>query len=110
LDGRPRGHVQPPRTRAKISNYHNAGKGMREIAQFMGISMETVSRWVRKYEAEGNVETRPRPGRPRVTTAEEDERLIQEAGRTPQKTAVILTRETELRCYPTTTRRHTRKH
>ncbi|KAG7163052.1 putative histone-lysine N-methyltransferase 2D-like 2, partial [Homarus americanus] len=93
IDGRPLVHVRPPRThanrpvvitrRAKIIGYHNAGERIREIVLLMGIFKETARRWVGRYEAEGNVETRP--GQPRVTTAEEDERLIQDAGRTPQK-------------------------
>ncbi|KAK3891784.1 hypothetical protein Pcinc_004325 [Petrolisthes cinctipes] len=71
----------------------------------MGISRATVRLWLRRYEAEGHVLTRPRPGRPRVTTKEDDERLRRAVERNPQMTAVTLTREAELPCHVVTTRR-----
>ncbi|KAK3881418.1 hypothetical protein Pcinc_014138 [Petrolisthes cinctipes] len=115
MEVRPRGRARPARTRADrpevimrrtlIVGYHAAGKGIREISQLMGISRATVRLWLRRYEAEGHVLTRPRPGRPRVTTNEDDERLRRAVERNPQMTAVTLTREAELPCHVVTTRR-----
>ncbi|KAK3895735.1 hypothetical protein Pcinc_000658 [Petrolisthes cinctipes] len=115
MEVRPRGRARPARTQADrpevimrrtlIVGYHAAGKGIREISQLMGISRATVRLWLRRYEAEGHVLTRPRPERPRVTTKEDDERLRRAVERNPQMTAVTLTREAELPCHVVTTRR-----
>lgn len=40
------------------------GRSVRTIAYETGSSMTTVSRWIRRWKREGNVNTRPRPGRP----------------------------------------------
>lgn len=119
MDARPQGRVRGPRThanrpevitrRALIVGYHNAGKGIREISRLMGISTATVQLWVNRFEAEGHVLTRARPGGPRVTTAEEDERLRQAAERRPLDNAIKLTRDVGLHCSPVTTRRRLRE-
>lgn len=117
MNGQPRGRT--PRTRANrpevitrrtlIVGHHQAGKGIREISRLLGISTNTVTLWVRRFEEEGHVLTRPRSGGPRVTTQEEDERLLQAADRRPRDTAVKFTRDTGLRCHPVTTRRRLRE-
>lgn len=85
MDVRPR-QVRPPRTRAnrpevimrraRIIGYYEAGKGLREISHLLGISRGTVRLWVRRYEEEGHVLTRPRSGGPRITTPAEDQQII----------------------------------
>ncbi|KAG7155340.1 putative helix-turn-helix HTH_28 domain containing protein 9 [Homarus americanus] len=82
MEVQPQCHVRPPRTRAnrpevitsrgRIIGYHEAGKEIRETSRLLGISRDTVRLWVRRYEEEGHVLTRPRPGRPRVTTPAAD--------------------------------------
>ncbi|KAG7169076.1 putative helix-turn-helix HTH_28 domain containing protein 4 [Homarus americanus] len=74
IEVQPQRHVRPPRKRAnrpevitsrgRIIGYHEARKGIREISRLLGISRDTVRLWVRRYEEEGHVLTRPRPGRP----------------------------------------------
>lgn len=41
------------------------GWSVRVIAQHTGTSVTTVYRWIRRWEREGNVETRNKSGRPR---------------------------------------------
>ncbi|KAG7157945.1 hypothetical protein Hamer_G031635, partial [Homarus americanus] len=75
--------MRPPRARANwpevitrhtmIVAYHEAGKGIREINRLLGISRDTVRLW------EGQVLTRPRPGRTRVIMREEDQQIRREA-------------------------------
>ncbi|KAK3893585.1 hypothetical protein Pcinc_002650 [Petrolisthes cinctipes] len=71
----------------------------------MGLSRNTVKAWVRRYEEEGHVRTRPRPGRPRVTTPQQDAAIYATSVRTPFKTAITLTRELDLPCSIRTTRK-----
>lgn len=114
VQGRGRG-LRPPNTQADrpevicrrsliVGRYH-AGMSVNEISRVMGISKNTVRLWIRRYEEEGHVTTRPRSGRPRVTSPDADKRLVAAAREAPKKTAVTLTHELELQCDPVTTRR-----
>lgn len=53
--------------------------------------------------------TKPRSGRPRVTTQEEDVRLLAAIEDTPKKTVVEVTRDLHLPCHPETCRRRLHK-
>lgn len=46
------------------------GVSIREIAVRTGISVTTVYRWLRRWQREGTVSTRPRSGRPRMMARE----------------------------------------
>ncbi|KAG7158022.1 hypothetical protein Hamer_G014905 [Homarus americanus] len=52
---------------------------------------DTVRLWARRYEEEGHVLTRPRLGRPRVTTPAADQQIQRAAERAPLSTAVHVT-------------------
>ncbi|KAG7159577.1 putative Helix-turn-helix domain-containing protein 2 [Homarus americanus] len=119
MEVQPQRHVRPPRTRAnrpevitscgRIIGYHEAGKGLQEISRLLGISRDTVRLWVRRHEEEGHVLTRPRPGRPRVTTPAADQQIQRAADGAPLSTTVRITRETGVQCHPITTRRRIRE-
>ncbi|KAK4328534.1 hypothetical protein Pmani_001011 [Petrolisthes manimaculis] len=68
-----------------IIEYHEAGKSINEISLLMGLSKPTVWMWIRRFE-EGHVETRPRSGRPRKITPQQDAMLVNAARRAPQST------------------------
>lgn len=112
--GRGRGYVVP-RNRANraevitqrsiIVGLHAGGTSKSEIARRLGISRRTVQLWVQRYEEEGNVLTRRRPGRPRVSSGDDDARLVEAAVENPLTTAVALTRDVPMPCHPVTTRR-----
>ncbi|KAG7161042.1 hypothetical protein Hamer_G031469, partial [Homarus americanus] len=116
MEIQPQRHVRPPRTRAnrpevitsrgRIIGYHEAEKGIREN---LSPSWDTVRLWGRRYEEEGHVLTRPRPGRPRVTTPAADQQIQRAAERAPLSTAVRLRRETGVQCQLITTRRRIRE-
>ncbi|KAK4316785.1 hypothetical protein Pmani_012088 [Petrolisthes manimaculis] len=91
--------------RALIVGNYDAGKSINEISRLMGISKTTVRLWIRRYEGEGHVMTRPRSGRPKVTSQDDEDRLIAAARQSPKTTAVSWTRELQLPCHPITTRR-----
>ena len=50
-----------------------AGTSMRAAAHQVKTSPATVSKWWNRYQAQGNVDDLPRSGRPRVTSAAEEE-------------------------------------
>lgn len=117
-EGRGRRHA--PRTRAnrpevirhrgEIIGRYKSGQSLKEISRQMAIHIKSVRLWVKRYEAEGHVETRPRPGRPRVTSPDDDRRLISAAEQclkktTVKKATVTLTRELGLQCHVSTARR-----
>ncbi|KAK4329208.1 hypothetical protein Pmani_000436 [Petrolisthes manimaculis] len=91
--------------RALIVGNYDAGKSINEISRLMGISKTTVRLWIRRYEGEGHVMTRPRSGLPKVTSQDDEDRLIAAARQSPKTTAVSWTRELQLPCHPITTRR-----
>ncbi|KAG7162737.1 hypothetical protein Hamer_G028959 [Homarus americanus] len=70
---------------------------------------DTVRLCVKRYEEEGHVLTRPRTGRPRVTTPAAYQQIQRAAERAPLSTAVLITRETGVQCHPKTTRRRIRE-
>lgn len=119
MEGRGRAQIRPPNThanrpevicrRAMIVGRYSAGQTISEISRSLGISRKTVKRWLRRYEEEGDVKTRARPGRPRVTSPEDDRRLLEAANMNSQRTAVTLTREAGMRCHVVTTRRRLRE-
>lgn len=88
--------------RSMSIGYHAAGKS---ISRLMDLSKPTVRMWIRRFE-EGHVETRPRSGRPRNITPQQDAMLVNAARRAPHLTAVSLTSELQLTCHPSTSRRH----
>ncbi|KAG7155774.1 putative winged helix-turn-helix domain containing protein 11 [Homarus americanus] len=108
MEVQPQRHVRPPRTRANRPEVIRS-RGRIRISRLLGISRDTVRLWVRRYEEGGHVLTRPRPGRPRVTTPAADQQIQRAAERAPLSTAVRITRETGVQCHPITTRRRIRE-
>lgn len=78
--------------RGMITGRYHANQSISEISRDMGISKNSVKRWILRYEAEGHVNTRPRPGRPRITTPLQDGLLFTAARQSPFKTSITLTR------------------
>lgn len=78
--------------RGLIIGRYQANQSISEISRALGLCRNTVTKWIRRYEEEGHVTTRPRSGRPRITTMEQDVRLNDAAAQAPFKTSLTLTR------------------
>lgn len=92
--------------RGRIVGMHEAGASVTEIGRVTGVDNQTVRKWIRRWEEEGRpLKTRPRSGRPRCTTRQDDSYILDAARRQPVTTAVEITRDLELPCSVTTTRR-----
>ena len=59
--------------RSRIIGMVEAGLQYAEVARRLGIHRSTVGRTVRRYGATGSTAELPRSGRPRVTTARDDQ-------------------------------------
>jgi len=59
------------------------GFSVREIARELGRRPNTVQRWLSRYDATGELNNAPRPGRPRCTTRDEDVRFCERAVQNP---------------------------
>lgn len=59
--------------RAAIITLHTEGYSISEIARQVGVRRSTVTRWIERHLATGATGNLKRSGRPRCTTAEEDE-------------------------------------
>ena len=92
--------------RGAIIGMRDAGMNKAAIARTMGLNVKIVTKWINRFDGEGSVATRPRSGRPRIITAEDDQRIVQTVMENPHSSAVDLTQELGLPCNPETTRRH----
>ena len=82
-----------------------SGKSVeREISEMAGVSVSTVNRLIRRWQEEGSVKTKPRSGRPRVTTHEGVNHMLDSIQERPMLNAVKLTHDLQLPCHPRTTR------
>lgn len=59
-----------------------------DIARLVDTSIQTVHKWVQKYEQDGNVERKLVPGRPRITTAQQNNAMVEYLKENPFSTAV----------------------
>ena len=75
------------------------------IAREMGCSRNTVALWLRRWEESENLSDRPRPGKARVTSAEEDGKIFEEVQRSPITNAEIIRTNLQLNCDTRTVRR-----
>ncbi|KAL1516353.1 hypothetical protein ABEB36_000272 [Hypothenemus hampei] len=80
--------------RAQIIIYLRDGMPIRNVAQIMNVSKNTELNIKLRWEAEGTIEKRQPPGRPRITTPEEDNALVQYLAQNPFEIARSAIRET----------------
>ncbi|KAK4294105.1 hypothetical protein Pmani_033245 [Petrolisthes manimaculis] len=62
--------------RGRIIGLWESGMPTREFALTTGVSQRSVQRWIKRFEEEGSLHTKPRSGRPRVTTPVNDARIL----------------------------------
>lgn len=67
------------------------GMSAREISLETGASLCTVYRWVRRWQEEGNVETRPYRGRPRASSSSSSSSPAAVASQTTSTAATVRT-------------------
>lgn len=60
----------------QIVALHNQGLDKKAISNQLGISRPTVATWIKRDEDGEHMSSRPRFGRPRISTVEEDRLVI----------------------------------
>ena len=74
-------HPEMPRLsvaeRNQIVGMHLSGRSCRDIASSFPTSKSSVHKVLQKFATDGTVNDRPRSGRPKKTTANEDQRILQ---------------------------------
>lgn len=63
--------------RGKIIDMWESGIPVATIAQQLGHSRTTIYTWITRWKEEGSLETRPRGGKSRVTTPEEEAKILE---------------------------------
>lgn len=90
--------------RGQIIRMWELGTPNVRIAEQVGVCRSTVQKWIRRFEEEGKTEAKPRSGRPKCTTGEQDGQILELAASRPLVTAVTITRTLNLACNPQTVR------
>ena len=62
--------------RIVAATLHKEGMSLKQIAEHISRSVSTVSDVIRRFKATEQFENRPRSGRPKISTAREDRKLI----------------------------------
>lgn len=97
------------RLRASLVALWEMGMTARGIAQETRVSVTTVYRWIRRWHMEGHLDNKPRAGRPRITSQEEDEAIKAAVAQRPLRTAVDVVRSLRLSCNLRTVQRRLRE-
>ena len=71
-----------------------AGMSYRQVAQRMNCTYRTIQRLMERNDATGSVIDRPRSGRPRITSRQQDRQIVLSQFRNRFQTAAQLARET----------------
>lgn len=85
-------------TRTSIISLHGAGLSNGEIARTLDISRNTVALWIKRFEESGTILNKPRSGRPRCTTTEEDEVIRAVITNDPFATAATIREKHGISC------------
>ncbi|KAK3884905.1 hypothetical protein Pcinc_010879 [Petrolisthes cinctipes] len=76
--------------RGRIIGMWECGKSSRDIAHMTGVSVRTVNRWINRWREEGSVKTKPRSGRPKVTSRDDVARILDTIHERPKTNTVQL--------------------
>lgn len=91
--------------RGQYVGMREAGLSISEIARQMGVSRPTVRLWLERYDTSGSLKDLPRSGRPRVTNAAENERIVRDIAEHPFTNAVAVRSRLQLDVSVRTVRR-----
>ena len=76
--------------RGKSICMHQSGQSISSISEHLGIHLTTVARWIKIDEEDGYLSTRPKNGRPKLTTVAQHQQIFQHSRKNPKKTCVEL--------------------
>lgn len=82
--------------RGRIIEMRSRGLSPTEIANELGVSRETVYRWLQRWDGEGDIQDRPRSGAPKKTTEEEDKAIREATAVNHLKTCVGIKQDLQL--------------
>jgi transposase len=91
--------------RSAIVTLHRVGWTQRDIAESLHCSENTVQLWVNRWEEDRSVADRERSGRPRCTSEDTDQDIMQHADAHPSHNPKDIVRELELDASARTVRR-----
>lgn len=75
--------------KARIVSLRNDGHHkLADIARLADTSIPTVRKLIQKYNLDQNIKRKPIPGRPRITTAQQNEEMVEYLKKNPFSTAV----------------------
>ncbi|KAK4306668.1 hypothetical protein Pmani_021525 [Petrolisthes manimaculis] len=92
-------------TRGRMIGMWEAGMPLPAIAHELGVSRQTVWRWVQRWQEEGVLTTKPKSGRPKVTSRQEEQQIITTTRERPMLSSYQIIHHLQLPHYPRTTRR-----
>ncbi|KAJ4447896.1 hypothetical protein ANN_09905 [Periplaneta americana] len=87
-------------TRKVIIKLHNQSKSLREISELVGRPRPTIQSIYDRFSASETVENKPRTGRPKVLTEQNERVIIREIKKDPKIIAVKVVADLERRVNP----------
>ncbi|KAK3883289.1 hypothetical protein Pcinc_012326 [Petrolisthes cinctipes] len=90
--------------RASIIALHEEGYSSRRIAERLGCSRSCIQKWIHRWQETGNLNDLKRNPRSRVTSREDDQRILQAAQDDPVNNAKAIREELALAVSATTIR------
>lgn len=96
--------------RSQIILFHMAGLRISEISRRLRVSRNTIRKWVLRYTKEETLNSRPRSGRPRISTEEQDNLLIKCYEKNPKSSVSAIVRNLNLPIGPTAARKRLNEH
>lgn len=105
----PRGQELSKDLKDLIIKLYKESNSQRQIARIVNKSSATVQKIIEKYNFEGSTKNRPRSGRPKVFTSQEERIIVRKVKANPKKSAPKIQSEIEREvgksCNPETIRR-----
>ncbi|PSN29440.1 hypothetical protein C0J52_28380 [Blattella germanica] len=95
--------------RLQVIGLIRAGHCASSAAKTIGVPLATAKRWVKLFHADNEVTNRAIPGRPRISTREEDAILVTEVENHPFRSAFELKMASNSPGSPLTARRRLRE-
>lgn len=91
----PKVNIIPTPVKRAIVHAKASGQSVRAVATLFNISIGEVSQICKQYRTTGTLHRKPKSGRPRITSAQQERRLLRPIRANPKLTSADLVRDAQ---------------